>query len=75
MSAPSPNENGQYPEFVKDAFINSKLFDWEKPFFFTALDRPVSRLILEVSCFVKGSKTTVNPSVVFYTPTIESIGK
>jgi hypothetical protein len=51
---------------TQTAFADGGLIDWSKPYLFPATDREVSRMIMEISAFVKGNMTRVYPCYMFY---------
>lgn len=59
-------------EHVRQAFIDTQIIKWVKPFKFSALDRAVSPMIAEISAFVKGIPTLVNPDFEYYCVPVEA---
>jgi GNAT superfamily N-acetyltransferase len=51
---------------VKDAFANSGLIDWRKPYSFPEIDRSVSPMLFEISVYIKGNVTEFTPCYLYY---------
>jgi len=53
-------------ENVKQAFINTAIIDWNAKYMFSAVDRLISPMILEISTIHKGNSTINNPNYYYF---------
>lgn len=62
ISAP---EEPEINDFIKDAFANSQLINWNERHDFPCIDRKISPMIWEISVGIKGNSVRTMPTKVY----------